>query len=134
MLKDFSYNGEGWGICNDGENLIISNGTEYLTFRDPENFQITKTIQVYDQVGPRVRINELEYVEGKIYANIWMLDMILVIDPATGKVLNEIDCSEVTKVGKGNGDVLNGIAYNKINKKFYLTGKYWSSIFEVEFE
>jgi glutaminyl-peptide cyclotransferase len=134
MIKDFSYNGEGWGICNDGKNLIVSNGTEYLTFRNPETFQTTKTIQVYDQVGPRVRINELEYVDGKIYANVWMLDMILVIDPTTGKVLNEIDCSEITKVGKGSGDVLNGIAYNTANKKFYLTGKYWANIYEVEFE
>jgi glutaminyl-peptide cyclotransferase len=131
--KDFSYSGEGWGLCNDGKNLIMSNGTEYITFRDPNTFQIVKTIQVYDQVGPRVRINELEYVNGKIFANVWMLDLILVIDPVNGKVLNEIDCAEISKVGKGNGDVLNGIAYNPVTNKYYVTGKYWTQLFEISF-
>lgn len=131
--KDFSYTGEGWGLCNDGKNLIMSNGTEYITFRDPQTFQTLKTIQVYDQVGPRVRINELEYVNGKIFANVWMLDLILVIDPVNGKVLNEIDCAEISKVGKGNGDVLNGIAYNPATNKYYVTGKYWTQLFEIRF-
>lgn len=130
--KDVPYTGEGWGLCNDGRQLIMSNGTEMLTFRNPETFQIERTIEVYDQVGPRVRLNELEYIDGKIYANVWMLDLVLVIDPQTGKVLAEIDCSDVVKAGKGGGEVLNGIAYNPQNKKIYLTGKNWSNLLEVE--
>jgi glutaminyl-peptide cyclotransferase len=132
LLKDFSYIGEGWGMCNDGKSLIMSNGTEILTFRNPETFQVERTIEVYDQVGPRIRLNELEFINGKIYANIWMLDLILEIDPNTGKVLAEIDCSGVVSAGKGNGEVLNGIAHNKKTDKLYLTGKNWSKLIEVK--
>jgi glutamine cyclotransferase len=132
LEKDMSYSGEGWGLCNDGKGIIMSNGSEILTFRNPETFQIERTIEVYDKVGPRVRLNELEYIDGKIYANIWMLDIILVIDPATGKILAEIDCSDVVKAGKGNGEVMNGIAYNQLTKKLYLTGKNWDKVLEVE--
>lgn len=132
IQKDIPYTGEGWGLCNDGKSIIMSNGTEILTFRNPESFQTERTIEVYDQVGPRVRLNELEYIEGKIYANVWMLDLILVIDPETGKVLEEIDCSEVVKAGKGAGEVLNGIAWNPQTKKLYLTGKNWNNLLEVE--
>jgi glutamine cyclotransferase len=131
-LKDFTYSGEGWGLCNDGKSLIMSDGTERIVFRDPETFQIERSIEVYDQVGPRAKLNELEYIDGKIYANVWMLDIILVIDPNSGKVLAEIDASTITTEGKGTGDVLNGIAYNPTNKKLYLTGKYWSKLFEVK--
>ncbi len=131
LKKEFPYTQEGWGLCNDGKSLIMSNGTEYLTFRDPSSFQIQKTIQVYDQVGPRVRLNELEYINGKIYANIWQLDLIIVIDPNSGKVLEEIDCSEIVQVGKGAGEVLNGIAFNSKTNKLYLTGKNWSKLLEV---
>jgi glutamine cyclotransferase len=121
-------------MCNDVIHLIMSNVTEFLTFRDPASFQTVKTIEVYDNVGPRVRLNELEYINGKIYANVWMLDIILVIDPNTGKVLEQIDCSEVVKAGKGNGEVLNGIAFDPISKKLYLTGKNWSSLLEVSIQ
>jgi glutamine cyclotransferase len=131
-LKDFTYTGEGWGLCNDGKSIIMSDGTERITFRNPETFQIERTIEVYDQVGPRAKLNELEYVDGKIYANVWMLDLILVIDPNTGKVIAEIDAASVSAEGKGAGDVLNGIAFNPATKKIYLTGKYWSKLFEVK--
>lgn len=134
LKKELPYTQEGWGLCNDGKSLIMSNGTEYLTFRDPSSFQVQKTIQVYDQVGPRVRLNELEYVNGKIYANIWQLDLIIVIDPESGKVLEEIDCSEVISAGKGSGEVLNGIALNSKTNKLYLTGKNWSKLLEVVVE
>ncbi|MES2590144.1 MAG: glutaminyl-peptide cyclotransferase [Bacteroidota bacterium] len=130
--KDIAYTGEGWGLCNDGKSIIMSDGTEMISFRNPETFQIERTIEVYDQVGPRVKLNELEYINGKIYANVWMLDIILEIDPSTGKVLSEIDCSDVVKAGQGAGEVLNGIAYNAKNKKLYLTGKNWSNLLEVE--
>lgn len=131
LKKEFSYTGEGWGLCNDGNLIMMSNGTEMITFRDPKTFQIVKTIEVYDQVGPRIRLNELEYIDGKIYANVWMLDMLLEIDPISGKVLSEIDCASIAKEGRGNGEVLNGIAYNPLTDKLYLTGKNWDKLLEV---
>lgn len=132
--KQFSYTGEGWGLANDGKYLIMSDGTERIVFRDPKNFQVVRSIEVYDNVGPRSKLNELEYIDGKIYANVWMLDMILEIDPETGKVLAEIDGSSLATLGRSGGDVLNGIAHNPINNKTYLTGKYWSKLFEVVIE
>lgn len=131
LKGDFNYIGEGWGLCNDGKYLIMSNGTERLTFRDPKTFRTIKTLEVFDQVGPRTKLNELEYVNGLIYANVWMLDIILVIDPYSGKVLAEIDASKVGTLGRGKGEVLNGIAYNKISKKLYLTGKNWDKTIEI---
>lgn len=132
--KEFTYTGEGWGLANDGKNLIMSDGTERIVFRNPKNFQVVKTIEVYDNVGPRSKLNELEYIDGKLYANVWMLDMILEIDPETGKVLAEIDATSVAALGRSGGDVLNGIAYNPMTKKTYITGKYWSKLFEVVIE
>lgn len=134
LKKKISYTGEGWGLCNNGEHIIMSNGSSQLTFRNPETFQIERTIDVYDNVGERMKLNELEYINGKIFANVWMLDIILEIDPQTGKVLSEIDCSEVVSKGQGSGEVLNGIAYNSKTNKIYLTGKKWAKLLEVKFE
>lgn len=131
LQKDIPYTGEGWGLCNDGTYLIMSDGTERLYFRDPETFEIKKIIEVYDQFGPKIKLNELEYINGKIYANVWMEDQLLVIDPATGKVNAIVDCKDVIAQGRGTGEVLNGIAYNPTTKKTYLTGKNWSKIVEV---
>jgi glutamine cyclotransferase len=131
VINDFNYFGEGWGLCNDGKNIIMSDGTETITFRDSSNFQPTRTIHVYDNVGPRNMLNELEYINGKIYANVWQQNFILVIDPLTGKVLEQIDCDLAVIAGKSTGDVLNGIAYNAATKKLYITGKYWPKLFEV---
>ncbi|MFN5418698.1 MAG: glutaminyl-peptide cyclotransferase [Flavobacteriia bacterium] len=132
LKSEFTYTNEGWGLCNDGKSLIMSNGSEFITFRNPETFQIERTIEVYDQIGPRVRLNELEYINGKIYANIWQLDIVIVIDPKTGKVLQEIDCADVVSAGRGAGEVLNGIAFNSKTNKIYMTGKNWSNLLEVE--
>jgi glutamine cyclotransferase len=131
LQKDIPYTGEGWGLCNDGTYLIMSDGTERLYFRDPETFEIKKIIEVYDQFGPKIKLNELEYINGKIYANVWMEDQLLVIDPATGKVNAIVDCKDVIAQGRGTGEVLNGIAYNPTTKKTYLTGKNWSKSVEV---
>lgn len=133
ITGEFAYSGEGWGLCNDGKLLIMSNGSEELTFRDPESFTTLRTLQVYDNKGPVTNLNELEYVDGKIYANVWMSDMVVVIDPKTGKVLQNLDASSLKIKGRGNGDVLNGIAYNKATGKMYMTGKKWSKVFEVRF-
>lgn len=128
---DFTYTGEGWGLCNDGKHLIMSDGTEYIYFRDPQTFEIVRTIQVYDDVSSRPSLNELEYVDGKIYANVYTTNLVLVIDPGLGKVLEVIDASALAATGKQGGDVLNGIAYNPATKKLYMTGKYWGKLFEV---
>ena len=135
QLKDeYSYQGEGWGLCNDGTNLIMSNGTERISFRDPKSFTTVRTIEVYNNKGPVVNINELEYINGKIYANIWTTNSVIVIDPQSGKVLQQIDASSLGLTGRGgNGEVLNGIAYNPLTDKIYMTGKYWEKIFEVKF-
>jgi glutamine cyclotransferase len=132
--KEFTYTGEGWGLCNDGKNLIMSDGSQRLYFRDPKTFQLIKTIEVYSDQGPINYLNELEYIEGLVYANIWMSNSIAVIDPLSGKIMAIINADELVSLQKQglNGNVLNGIAYNSTNKKLYLTGKYWSKLFEVQ--
>ncbi len=130
LKKDLPYVGEGWGLCNDGASLIMSDGTERITFRDPKTFQIQRTIEVFSHLGPVANLNELEYIDELIYANVWMTNKIAVIDPRNGKVLAEIDATSLVKEGKGKGDVLNGIASN--NGKIYLTGKNWIKLFEVK--
>ncbi|MFN5787018.1 MAG: glutaminyl-peptide cyclotransferase [Flavobacteriia bacterium] len=134
LEKDIPYVGEGWGLCHDGTSLIMSNGTERITFRDPKTFEIQRTIEVYSQLGPVTNLNELEYADDLIYANVWMTNKVAVIDPNNGKVLAEIDATELTKQGRGTGDVLNGIAYNEKTEKWYMTGKNWIKLFEVEFK
>jgi glutamine cyclotransferase len=132
ILRELKYTGEGWGLCHDEKNLIMSDGSERIYFRDPKTFEILKTIEVYTDQGPLNYLNELEYIEGNIYANIWTSSNIAIIDPTTGKVLAFIDASNVVKEGKGNGEVLNGIAWNKLTRKTFLTGKYWPKLFEVK--
>jgi glutamine cyclotransferase len=134
LVKEYSYNGEGWGLCNNGKQIIMSDGTEKLVFRNPSTFVIERTIQVYNNIGPVTQLNELEYQDGKIYANVWRTNTIVVIDEITGKVLAEIDANEIEKAGKGGGDVLNGIAFNSDKNLWYLAGKNWPKLFEVTFE
>lgn len=129
--KSFRYTGQGWGLCNDGKHLIMSDGTERIYFRDPKTFGVLRYIDVYDNVGAITNINELEYVDGKIYANVYQTTTVIVIDPENGKVLEEINCTELEVQGRNGGDVLNGIAYNPATKKLYMTGKYWNKLFEV---
>ena len=132
-LKDqFNYIGEGWGLCNNGKELIMSNGTEFIVFRDPETFAEIRRIQVYNDRAAFSYLNELEYIDGKIYANVYQTNIVIAIDPETGRVLEQINCDELTKRGRGNGDVLNGIAQDP-SGKIYMTGKNWGKIFEVKF-
>lgn len=133
LKNEFTYAGQGWGLCNDGKSIMMSDGSERITFRDPKSFQATRVIEVYDNVGPRAYLNELEYIDGKIYANVYQTGTVLVIEPTTGRVLQEIDANELVVRGKGTGDVLNGIAHNKLTNKTYMTGKYWAKTFEVQF-
>ncbi|MDX1653161.1 MAG: glutaminyl-peptide cyclotransferase [Brumimicrobium sp.] len=129
--KEFTYNGEGWGLCNDGEMLIMSDGTERLYFRDPKTFGLKKTIEVYSNKGPVKMLNELEYIEGKIYANVYQSNVIVIIDPETGIVTGEIDVSLVALDYRKMGEVLNGIAYRKSTKQLFITGKNWANLLEI---
>ena len=131
-LRTHTYTGEGWGLTHNGTELIMSDGTERITFRNPKTFAEIKSIQVYTHQGALPYLNELEYIDGLLYANVWMSNMVAVIDPNNGRVIATIDATELVKKGKGNGEVLNGIAYNPKSRKIYLTGKYWPSIFEVQ--
>jgi len=131
-LGEFNYRGEGWGLTNDGQSLILSDGTSQLRFLDPDNFQVQKTIAVRDGSKALSRINELEYVQGEIYANIWHADRIARINPQTGMIVGWIDLR-----GLLHGEfldeeaVLNGIAYDETNGRLFVTGKLWPSLFEI---
>lgn len=131
LKKELSYSGEGWGLCSDGKQLIMSDGTERLTFRDPNTFQTIRSVEVYTDQGPLSQLNELEYVDGLIYANIYTTNFVAVIEPVFGRVIALIDASNLVAVGKGSGEVLNGIAYNSRTRQLLMTGKYWPKIFEV---
>ena len=144
-IKTFPWLSEGWGMTNDGTNLIISDGGDkgYLYYVNPDNFSIVKTITVQDESGPVSRVNELEYIDGYIYANDFMTDTILKIDPATGNVVARINCAGILQQAAPkefndpsfdhNENVLNGIAYDSTTKKIYITGKRWPKLFEVTF-
>jgi glutamine cyclotransferase len=132
LLKEFDYTTEGWGICTDGKQLYMSDGSERIYVRNPKTFDIVKTIEVYTNEFAIPRLNELEYINGLIYANIWTSNEIAVIDPMTGKVIAIIDATNLVNEGKGNGEVLNGIAYHPKSNKLYMTGKFWPTMFEVK--
>lgn len=130
-LREFSYNGEGWGLCNDGEYLIMSDGSERISYLDPSNFALKKVIEVYSNEGPVKALNELEYINGKIFANVYQTDFIVVIDPKTGAVEKRIDASLVALDHRKTGEVLNGIAYLKESQQLFITGKNWPSLLEI---
>jgi len=129
------YTGEGWGLCSDGRRLIMSDGSDRLTFRDPATFTPQGGVNVSENGGPVLNLNELECVDGAVYANVWQTDRILRIDPATGRVTAEIDAAGLlTPEESAKADVLNGIAWRPDTKRFYITGKNWPKLFEVVFE
>jgi glutamine cyclotransferase len=130
----FSYTGEGWGLAYDGKRLIMSDGTDRLTFRDPVTFDSLGGVNVSEDGKPVLNVNELEWVDGVLYANVWQTDRILRIDPATGRVSAEIDASGLLNVTEAaKAEVLNGIAWRPDTKTFYITGKRWPKMFEVVF-
>jgi glutaminyl-peptide cyclotransferase len=135
LKRTFAYEGEGWGLTHDDKQLILSDGTPVLRFFDPQSFSATKRITVTDEAGhPVTNINELEYVRGEIYANIWHTDEIVRISPATGKVLGRIDLTGLMDKGElGNSEaVLNGIAYDSKGDRLFVTGKLWPKLFEIK--
>ncbi|HMI89399.1 MAG TPA: glutaminyl-peptide cyclotransferase [Polyangiaceae bacterium] len=134
-LKRFTYTGQGWGLCYDGSDLIMSNGTDKLAFRDPTTFALRREVTVQRSGASIDMLNELECVGSLVYVNEWKTDNILRVDKATGNVLTLIDASALlTADEKRNADVLNGIAYDEAKRRFYLTGKYWPKLFEVSFD
>jgi len=138
LLRTFSYPGEGWGLTQNGKSLILSDGTPILRFFDPETFKEVRRITVKDRGKPVSDINELEYVKvegrGQVYANIWHSDRIARISPQTGKVLGWIDLKGLLGAGERSGAeaVLNGIAWDPVRQRLFLTGKLWPKLFEIE--
>lgn len=126
---------EGWGLTNDGTNLIMSDGTNTLTWLNPNDLSVVKTVQVANNKDVVYYLNEMEYIDGIIYANIYTTEIIVKIDPETGKVLGEINMAgiiDMYKNGTDKIDYMNGIAYDKKNKRLFVTGKLWPRLFEVE--
>jgi glutamine cyclotransferase len=132
QITQFRYDGEGWGLTNDGKHLIMSDGSEVITFRDPDTFAEVRKITVRAQGKPVKNLNELEYIEGEIWANIWYSDIIARIDPSTGIVKAWVDMEGLPVPNRDIEAVLNGIAYDRQNKRIFVTGKNWSKLFEIE--
>lgn len=132
-LRSVRYSGEGWGLTTVGAHLAMSDGSSDIVFRDPATFAERRRIQVTSFGRPVRSLNELELVDGRILANIWHTPFIVAIDPASGAVTHLIDCSAlVDEVGAGNREaVLNGIAFDPVRRRLFLTGKLWPTLFEI---
>jgi glutaminyl-peptide cyclotransferase len=133
-VGEFRYNTEGWGLTHDGKSLIMSDGSGVLRFLNPESYAEVARIEVRDQGVPIRNLNELEYVKGEIFANVWRMDMIVRISSETGKVLGWIDLSALrSALGPArNAEVLNGIAYDSARDRIFVTGKLWPKVFEIK--
>jgi glutamine cyclotransferase len=133
LLDNFTLTTEGWGLTYDGNHLIMSDGTANLYFLDTTTYKTVNTINVHDAKGPVENLNELEYINGTIYANIWFSSKIAIIDPATGQIEAYIDLENLSQqyTTKDSNAVLNGIAYNKQTNRLYITGKNWSNLYEI---
>jgi len=136
-IKTFNWSSEGWGLTHNATDLIISDGiTSNIYFVDPETFKIKSTLEVTDNLGPVDNINELEYIDGFIYANIYLKDYIVKIDPANGHVVGKMSLPGIIQQYAPNyklneGECLNGIAWDSTSKKMYITGKDWPKLFEI---
>lgn len=133
LLRTLRYEGEGWGLTQDGRNLILSDGSATLRFLNPESFAVVRRVTVTDQGKPVKNLNELEFIHGQIYANIWYANKIARISPRTGKVLGWIDLSSLVQslhLTDSNA-VLNGIAYDAKHDRLFVTGKLWPKLFEI---
>ncbi len=134
LLRQFTYPTEGWGLTYDGGRLIMSDGTSILHFLNPETLQSIGEIEVRDNDKPVKNLNELEYVNGKVYANVWKTDRIAIIEPDDGRVTGWIDLSGLlqTQAFSGHVDILNGIAYDSQEDRLFVTGKLWPFLFEIK--
>jgi glutamine cyclotransferase len=133
IIQQFTYNTEGWGLTNDDTKLYMSDGTNIIYVLDPNNFMIIDKIQVYDNSKPVKYLNELEFINGKIYANIYLTDDIAIIDPSNGKVDAYVNLAGIlpSSMQSQKTDVLNGIAYDKEKNRIFVTGKNWKLLFEI---
>lgn len=133
VKREFRYGGEGWGLTHDDKRLIMSNGTDELWFREPGTFRHLGDVKVRLDGEPLDRLNELEYIDGEVLANIWETDWIARIDPKTGKVTGKIDLSALWPAERrpDNAAVLNGIAYEREKKRLFVTGKLWPKLYEI---
>ena len=134
LLQEFDYPTEGWGITHDGTQLIMSDGTSTLHCLDPQTFEEIGQLAVSDNNGPVTRLNELEYVQGEVYANVWQTDRIARISPETGEVVGWVDLEGLLTAEDRSQpvDVLNGIAYDAEANRLFVTGKLWPKLFEIE--
>jgi glutaminyl-peptide cyclotransferase len=134
-IGDFHYPTEGWGLTHDEESLILSDGTNRVQFLDPTSFGVTRTLEVFADDRAVTNLNELEYIRGEIFANIWHSSRIARIDPRTGLVLSWIELAPlVSKEQRGSEDVLNGIAYDAKTDRLFVTGKDWPEIVEIKLD
>lgn len=134
QLGTWRYQGEGWGLTQNGRELIMSDGTAELRFLNPDTFQEIRRVRVTANGRPVDRLNELEFIKGEVYANVWQTDEIVRIDPATGNVTGRIDLSQLTRDTPGTGyeTVLNGIAYDEAGDRLFVTGKNWPRLYEID--
>jgi glutaminyl-peptide cyclotransferase len=136
-IGEFKYNNlEGWSLTTDGRDLIMSDGTDKLTFLDPNQLKPIRILNVTENGMPQDSLNELEYIKGFIYANVWMSNSIFKINPSTGAIVGKLDLSFLTQDARNKNpraDVLNGIAYDSISDKIYVTGKLWPNIYQINF-
>ncbi len=135
LINKIHYNTQGWGLTTDGKNLIMSDGSNSLYFLDPKYFTILKKVEVYDDRGPVNQLNELEYIDSTVYANVYQTDDIVQIDPSCGKVLARMHLRGILpkKEYRSDTDVLNGIAWDPVGKRIFVTGKKWPELFQVQF-
>ena len=136
-IKELPLNTQGWGLTNDGKNLIAGDGSSNLYFYEPQTFRLLRTQYITENGAPAVNINELEYVNGYVYANQWQYNYIIKIDPNSGQVVGKFDLTDLVARVKSQAPYaqdLNGIAYNPETKKLYVTGKYWPQIFEIQIQ
>lgn len=134
-VKQFNYTGEGWGLANDGKHLLMTDKTSTISIRDPETFQVVRKLRVKDGRKSISELNELEYFDGHIWANIWRQDKIAKINPETGAVVAWLDCSKVYPAKNRDNpqeDVLNGIAHDADSGRLFITGKMWPTLYEIE--
>ena len=132
LLRTFEYPGEGWGLANDGRHIFMSDGTAAIRVWDPATLGERRRITVHEGAHPVASLNELEYVHGEIYANVWQTDRIVRFSPADGRVLGWIDLNGLISPAERAGvDVLNGIAYDALGDRLFVTGKLWPKLFEI---
>ncbi len=137
QIGTFKYsNIEGWSLTTDGKSLIMSDGTDKVTFLNPKSLTLIKVLSISDNNSPLDNINELEFIKGFIYANVWLTNSIVKIDTSNGKVVGRLDLSSLVFEAKNknpHADVLNGIAYDSVTDKIYVTGKLWANVYEINF-